>query len=752
MALALILNVSNETDGIRVRFDIGVNRFYRWQLGEESSSTHQGLPRVVDVAAQSDLLGPLSPATRGRGEFIIPRQQLDREHPYLQLLSYREADGTGPAVSKVVRLSVADIRQNAGDTATDPLPAPAGFALSRQYTKEQHAMTNVSNAYSTQVDNAPFQLRERKYSEPFFIEAILGALPTLAPMLAPAVGSLISGVAPAVGQVAGQLIRSITGGGGGGSGGGNSAQNNATTQVANLADQTLRAAGNSAQQLLTPENMRQIVALIQAARAPVAPAAAPTTSAAQSYMPQRAIRSKRARSFSVVTPSGKLRRHALGANRSKGLMARSKKRARPAEPKTVAHGLSHSNHYSQAQVVPLLAALPALMPLLRNVLSPQTVQSIIQAPERMTGQVINGIKDFARLGIEADNAHMQHLRELNPGVDDPALDQLLAGLSLSLSNSRYNYRRVASVRLEIPDVQTQVLFGRERALYKQGAQLQFPLIVTTPQTIPDAELLIQVKQADSLRIVHEQSERIGDVGNGPLPIDAVIDASITDQFRASSDYIVVLTLLWKNKGGARRGTSIQHSITMMSQYRFDRVDESGDLIPLSNRQQYRDYWHRIWESGFDSDTRRVELQSRYYLTLSPERNRNARLDSDVRNENDGPRKNVRIRSGYEYSLYALNHLLSRIDPNAQPLSDEMLEALNNEDFIERFNQAAQHQGRVRGRPGETAELWVYPEFKLQSLVMVVAENVNVNGNVTSLAEQHIQFPMPAMLHFVGVKQ
>lgn len=698
MALALILALEHQPDGIRVRFDIGKNRYLRWQLGEEETVTRNGLPSLATVKERSDLIGPLRPEARGRGEFTLPTAKVSRDTRWLQLFSYRERDGSGPALSAVVTIPVSELSRRT-DSATNAEPTPPmGFALAQQNRARNTNMTAVSIAYSQHVDNAPFCLKERPLSQPLFLQAIIGALPSLIPMLAPAIGSLVSGLAPAVGQVAGQRLRSVPGGGAGATAGADAGTQTAVSHIANLAEQALRALGPAAQQILTPDNMRQILQLIQAGNS--ATPSAPTTGAKAGAVTQSLSR------------------------------------------------------YSQVQVAPaLLAALPALMPLLQQVLSPQTIQGVLDAPQKMTGQIISGITDFAKLGLQADQQLNEHLRALNPGVDDPALHQLLAGLSLGLTARRgRNYKRVASVQLQVDEVKTEVVMGREVALYQQGVALQFPLSVITPQNINDAEIMVQIKQADTLRIVHEASEPVGVVSSGPLELIPRIEANITQSLALQKDYIVVLTLLWHNNKGQLRGTSVQHSISLMSEYRFDRVEESGELIPLTDRETFRDYWHQIWEAAFDKETRRVDIQTRYYLTLAPERTRNARVDSDIRREQNGARETLRLRSGYEYSPFALNHLLSRLAPDQPTLDDNVLRALASPDFVERFNQAAQHQGQIRGRPGETASLWVYPEFKLQTLVLVRASQVNEHGNIGELSEERVQFPMPAMMHFVGVKQ
>lgn len=691
MALALLLAIEQEANGVRVSYDIGKNHFIRWQLGDEEQRTSHGLPVLANVQQRSSLLGPVRPEARGRGEFIVPHALINRDSRALQIISYRNQRGEGPAVSAVVNLPVV-LHRGGEPTGTDiDLPVPAGMAITKQLApsrarlEKDRNMTSYTSAFSQQVDNVPFALRERRTSKAMVTGAeVLAVLTPLLPLLAPAVGSLVAGVAPAIGQVANQFIRSVTGGAGG----------DMTAPVANLADQTLRSAGTASQQLLTPENIRQIMALIQTAQT-----AAPATGATAAAMSRR-------------------------------------------------------RRYSEAKVAPaLLAALPALMPLLQQVLSPQTIQGIIEAPQRMTGQVINGITDFARLGLQADQQLHDHLRALNPGVDDPALHQLLASMSLGMSGRRtQNYKRVTSVRLRLEGVKTQVVFGRSLSLYQQGSVWQFPLSIDTPQPIRSAELMIQLKRADNLRVVHESSDVFDIPGSGPLELVPRIESQVTEGLLPQQDYIVVLTLTWPNSKGQRRGTSIQHAVSLMGQYRFDRIEEDGELIPLNNRETYRDYWHEVWNHSFDRETRRIECQTRYYLTLNPERHRNARVDVDIRRETKNSRQHLRLRSGYEYSLFALNHLLGRLAPDQQPLDETLLEAIASSDFVERFNQAAQHQAEFRGRPGDNVALWVFPVIRLQTLVLVKAEGVDENGNLGNLIEERVKFPMPVMMHFVGVKQ
>ncbi len=376
---------------------------------------------------------------------------------------------------------------------------------------------------------------------------------------------------------------------------------------------------------------------------------------------------------------------------------------------------------------------------------------MVEAPQKATGQIINGILDFAKLGMQATEAEREHQRHLNPGVDDPALNQLLMSMSQGVdATRRLNYRRVASVKLSFDDAQSQMLFGRSRVLYRKDQSLQFPMSVDTPQTITNARLLIQIKHPDTLAVLVDDGEEVGDLSSGPIPLIPRLDEALLSRLAPNQDYIVLATLLWKNKRKQQVGTSMQQRITVVGEYSFDRVEESGEPVSLADFDQYRDLWHKVWQGDFGTGAHSARLDCRYYVVLSPKRTNNARLDTHVESAKDGG-LGGKLRTGMEYSPYVLNHLLTRLAPNTTPLSDAELEALSGTDFVERFNQGAQFSGKLKGRRGERGALWVYPEFKIQTLVLTRADDVDENGNVRSLNESRVRFPLPVLMHFVGVK-
>ncbi|MBI3777076.1 MAG: hypothetical protein HY273_16280 [Gammaproteobacteria bacterium] len=756
MALALLWSEepNYDTDVLRLGFDIGHNFYYQWQVGDEEQVKTSGIARIANIKQRSRVLGPLPESARGRGVVEIPRELISKQDRFAQLMSFRTQDGAGPAISPIVELdwtgAQRDVRR---PDVNEDLPPPELFisgppSLSRSFSKGEGEKflaassgitdgglaMSMAHTYSSlsvrtpPVDAVPLRWRERDLSQGMFLEGLWAALPSLLPNLAPMIGNVLTSAAPALGQIVGGLLPGLPGMGGAPAAGGAAGASTGNPQLAQLIEQLLRGLGSSARETLTPDTINKITAAIGGAAPAEKPAAKSLALGSLGARVERCTPSAYARSYAASTRA----------------------KRNPRAPR--ATNYAQAQDYSQAMIAPaLLAALPALMPLLQQVLSPQNIQTVVDAPQKMTGQVINGILDFAKLGMQATEAEREHLRKLNPGVDDPALNQLLMSMSQGLASAqRLNYRRVASVKLSFDEAQSQVLFGRSRVLYRKDQALQFPLSVNTPQTIGKARLVLQIKHPDTLAVLVEDGEDVGDLSSGPIPLVPRIDAAQAARLEPNQDYIVVATLLWKTKKNQQVGTSMQQRITVIGEYSFDRVEESGEPVAASDFERYRDLWHKVWEGDFGSGAHSARLDCRYYLVLNPKRTNNARMDTHV--EADGNTAlGGKLKAGMEYSPYVLNHLLTRLAPNTAPLSDAELEALAGSDFVERFNQAAQFSGKLKGRRGERGALWVYPEFKIQTLVLTRAGDVDEHGNVRTLDETRVRFPMPVMMHFVGVK-
>ena len=100
MALALLWAETLEDDASasRLRFDIGHNHYYVWQIGDQERVNTNGIARLANVKQRSRMFGPLPERARGRGVLEIPPELMSKEDRFVQLISFRTEDGAGPAI------------------------------------------------------------------------------------------------------------------------------------------------------------------------------------------------------------------------------------------------------------------------------------------------------------------------------------------------------------------------------------------------------------------------------------------------------------------------------------------------------------------------------------------------------------------------------------------------------------------------------------------------------------------------------
>jgi len=281
-------------------------------------------------------------------------------------------------------------------------------------------------APQTLTHPAPFRYREASYSNAMFLDAL---------------GGVLRGILPSLGNILPGLLGGLRGAAAPGGGG----------AAAPLADLLRRASD--------PDLLRALIDLLRQVEGASAgtPSAAPAAPAAGGG----AAASLSARALAM------------------GPVPRGRRSRIPSGP------LPRCRHYSEAQVAPaLLAALPALAPLLQQVLNPQTIQTVLDAPNRATQTVLNGLLDLGKLGLKEQQQLNEHLERLNPGVRDPGLEALLASMSLGLAQAAADdYARVGSVSIDFELGPAVSLAGQERVVYRAGRPLAFPLTVETPSRV-----------------------------------------------------------------------------------------------------------------------------------------------------------------------------------------------------------------------------------------------------------------------------
>src|SRR5262249_30703564 len=144
--------------------------------------------------------------------------------------------------------------------------------------------------------------------------------------------------------------------------------------------------------------------------------------------------------------------------------------------------------------------------------------------------------------------------------------------------------------------------------------------------------------------------------------------------------------------------------------------------------KFRDFWHKVWQDSFSQEVARREYEVKYYYVLKPELTSNEQAQTDLLEKFEGIRKATgRMKAGLLLSPNRLNELLPQLA--SQPvLGEAELKALLDPRFIERVSLAARYHVKFGGPPERPAALWVFPEVKVQRVLLRQAEKVDDSGH------------------------
>ncbi len=411
----------------------------------------------------------------------------------------------------------------------------------------------------------------------------------------------------------------------------------------------------------------------------------------------------------------------------------------PAKAQAISQALSSSRRELMQTAAGTAAPSPHSQAMFwQMLLNPETLKA--------AGEAVKGLLEVAD---KSDQAFKQHLRDLIKGVDDPGLDKLLEGMSLRTAaiGGEVKFKLDERTRLTLT-TPLPTLSGRPRPVYRHGSDLVLSLAVDTPRPIPNATLLVAVKDIETLEPLARRAIKLAGVTSGALSTPVQLPKASLGKLVPGKEALLCITLVWGERD-ARRGTGVEQRFTVAGELVFERVDEAGDLIALSDTERYRAFWHKAWQETFSEEARRYELDTKYYVRLDPQRSENGRIETLIQTEKAALWKQAgRMKTGLLVALPALNAMAQALGGQALTLSE--LEALRGTEFGTRMSLAGRHKFDLGGRPGDSAALWVYPEVKLQKVVFQRAREVDPGGWVKTFEEHSTRCPMPALLHFVGV--
>ncbi|ERM80826.1 hypothetical protein P872_12185 [Rhodonellum psychrophilum GCM71 = DSM 17998] len=758
MALAILKHINNVGDKYIFEADIGTNAYYQYKIGK-SKRNFNGLDFIDDIQYQSESILSRVPNRNGfntKFPIAVPKNVMDRNSRFIQLFSFKNPSQLSPAISEVVTLSGTVSGEN------DDFKLPKIMTLSTQKPMLNHDII---------VEHAPFRLKEEKLGEAMFFNVLIGALPSLLGTALPAIGKLIPGLVnalPTIGKIvetAGQVL----------------------PEIGKTIPQTEKPGQGGLQQIMqqiSPEVLQAILQVIQSQT--------PKTENGNGLAENKSIFSRdlsinpalllqlaplleKVLSPETITAIGDSPVKLFQAVSDSALKFQKMEldhleKINPGVNDTgldkIVSAMRHPNgsngansKYSQAKVAPaLLAALPALMPLLQNLLSPETIKAVGEQPLKL----FNAIADA---GLKHSKQELDHLERINPGVDDPALDQIVNSMSFKSAVS-IKAKFDDSLSIKFLHAHTTPISGKAKVVYDSRQKIHFPvqLMNEDPESkqeanIPKGIFQLIIQDGNTMEILLEKKYRVKNIPLG-LPIqDIFLEADEISKLPLQKDLKVELTFNWK-RGNKTVGTFKNHYIYLSNGYLFQRVGgRMRDHFMLNDVNRFRNYWHKIWEGGPSTHKRwNIDMECKYYYHINEESENIKKLEvrrkvihDSARDESSDYRRKIstKIMSGMEVSLEAYNELMKHFQK--EPLDDERLMAFRSENYVSESGLAARVSVDFKGQKGETSSLWVYPEGSFQSYVISKIMGTDAAGMVNEILDEEVYFPKFSSAHFIGTK-
>lgn len=758
MALAF-LQFRGRSEGSYVfQADIGTAKLFKYVLAEKRKKLRVGKDEFIEVLTENKKVSKvyqikeaMHKLNNGSFPLKIPESEIEADTKYVQLYSFSNNSTSSPTISNIIRLYPVVGRRNEAK----------GLSYSSSFN---NGNKNETTMQDTLVKNKEFIYREPRLSKIMFWNAIINALPTIVEHAAPILGSLLKN---------GKTMTS--------SNGGTTEENDKTTQVVNKIIEVLGAISNNA-------NTAPLNGSPAAGNAEITTSEQPTNS--QPVEPAQSYRSLSLRQLSsayslepdtlmglkpilekILSPEAIL---AIGDEPQK-LFKAIKDAVQKTETEDSIVDISSgkialkevqnksAEKYSKAKIAPaLLAALPALMPVIEKALDPKLIEAIGNQPMKLFKAIGDAV-------LKMDAQEIKHLEAVNPGVDSADdIVKLLQGMSISSSKYKEDiikFKMIKNVNLNFVNTKTVQFKNKERVLYSKNQRIAIPFKIISNTGTPLNKVLIKsiiqiiIKDAESMDLVFRKNINLLNVDISNIINEAFLTPEEMQGIPFDTELKFELSYIWKSNKNENIGVFKSHYVHFMKSYIFDRIGERiGEPIPFNDINLHRSYWHKIWEGGFSKSNRwHVEFDLKYFYLLNLKENDISRLETkkqitgdNVESGEEHPKRrkvHAKLKSGTEFGVNALNNILTLA--NQQPLDESMLKVLGESDIEKSFQQVSRIRLEMKGREGDTSTLWAYPEISLYKLHVSRVENIDDYGQVTSVIPIEKVIPKPDFIHFIG---
>ena len=186
---------------------------------------------------------------------------------------------------------------------------------------------------------------------------------------------------------------------------------------------------------------------------------------------------------------------------------------------------------------------------------------------------------------------------------------------------------------------------------------------------------------------------------------------------------------------------------------------------LTDMKRFRPFWNRIWETqSLDAVSQRghdkkhlweLNASVKYSVILSASHDSNGLMDTKILKARTDPeslsaRTEGRIKAGIELSISELNKLISLWN-GGSPLDADRINALKTEAFASNNAGEFIQNFKLKGKAADRGMVWVVPVFKLFELTLSAVSHVDGTGQVTAMSEEKARFPLPVSARVIGLK-
>ena len=314
--------------------------------------------------------------------------------------------------------------------------------------------------------------------------------------------------------------------------------------------------------------------------------------------------------------------------------------------------------------------------------------------------------------------------------------------------------------------------GAPKVLFAKGQPLQLNVRLTVaepaPKTpLPKAIVKISFKDGADQSILCEKTFKQKNL----LPNSVMVCPFTQDELAhlpADQPVVVFVEMRWLSSTTAKEYKALgSQEIVVVNKYSVK--EQTKNVVPeqeLADMKRFRPFWNKIWEApsldaaGVGSDAKKkylweLNIDAKYSVLFSADHEANGLMETKLLrgpadDESLSDTTEGKMKAGIELSIAELNKLIPLWNMGAA-LDRDRLGAFTTETFARNNAGEFVYNLKLKGRAGERGMIWVVPIFKLFEFTLNAIQNTNDAGQVLSMAEESVRFPLPVAARVIGLK-